>query len=197
VACYLIEGSGKNGFARVREWAEKNPRSLAAALGHLAMATVSYLGLQLAAGAQAVQLFDTWIAEMPVSFFTEYYAPMLNQIFNDLRFHKAPLIYFTKNSQHVLSHFKSLKVDILSVDNQLSLLETEAKTNKQFSLQGNLDPELLLGEEGVVRLETRRLVQMARQLSRPAILNLGHGITPKAPVQNARAFIDEARTMWI
>jgi uroporphyrinogen decarboxylase len=197
VACYLIEGSGKNGFAKIRQWADKSPGSLAAALEKLTVATLSYLELQIDSGAHAIQLFDTWISEMPISFFTGYYIPLLNRIFEGLRPKKVPRIYFTKDSLKFLPHFHSIKADLLSVDNQLSLLEYEEKTQRMFSLQGNLDPALLLGDEGIVRRETRKLVETAKKLSRPAVLNLGHGITPQAKLENARAFVDEARTLWI
>jgi uroporphyrinogen decarboxylase len=198
VACYLIEGSGKKGFKSVNDWATADPESLARALRLLAGATSAYLKFQISSGAHAIQLFDTWIAEMPTEFFEKYYLDILNGIFSDLKTTKAPRIYFTKKSLHVLPQFRELDLDVLSVDDSLTLGEFNSKLKGAFSLQGNLDPHLLLnGTEGEVRLATRNLVKMAQTLVKPPILNLGHGILPKTPVENAQAFVAEARSLWI
>lgn len=197
VACYLVEGSGKKGFGTIRRWAYEDPESLAEALRILSKVTGQYLKYQLQSGAHAVQVFDTWIAEMPRDFFSKYYLPILNGIFSEIHSEKSPAIYFSKNSLHVLDFFKQLSADVLSVDSSLDLKMFEMRTGSKFSLQGNLDPYALLGSEGLVRRLTRELVQTARTLQRPAILNLGHGIFPNTPVENAKAFVDEARTLWV
>lgn len=198
VASYLIEGRATKQFAHIKRWMHDDPKSLKKALTLLADATVIYLKSQVEAGAHMVQLFDTWIGEMPKWFYTEYYSSILNRVFDGLNGANIPSIYFTKNSQHVLSEFPQLSVHGLSVDSLLSLPEVEKMTDRKFFLQGNLDPVLLLsGSEGLVRKKTRFLVQQARELKKPAILNLGHGILPGTPFENAKAFVDEARQMWI
>src|SRR5262249_19322630 len=144
-----------------------------------------------------IQLFDTWIGEMPLPFFTRYYLPILNRIFNSLKEEKMPTIYFTKNSQHLWGDFSGLTAEGFSVDSLVPLSQAEAKIGKRFFLQGNLDPVVLLkGTEALVRKETRKLVEEAKKLSKPAILNLGHGILPQTPFENAKAFLQEARALW-
>jgi uroporphyrinogen decarboxylase len=176
----------------------KDPKSFAAALSLLADATITYLKSQHQSGAHMVQLFDTWIAEMPESFYTEYYHPLLTRIFDALKAAGIPSIYFTKGSSHLLSRFASLSATGLSVDNTITLKEAEKLTEGHFFLQGNLDPEILkTKDEATVRLETRKLVQLARELKKPAIMNLGHGILPGTPLENAKAFVQEARSLWI
>lgn len=198
VASYLVEGKGKTHFETIKGWLARDPIGLAAALGELGEATLRYLIYQHQSGAQAVQLFDTWISEMPLAFFREHYQPILNKIFRGLEAEKIPTIYFAKRAQHLLEEMPSLAIDVLSVDELLTLSEVERLTGKALSLQGNLDPTLLLtGTEAAVRRATRELVQEARQLARPAILNLGHGILPKTPVENAKAFVEEARALWL
>lgn len=197
VASYLVEGRGKTHFEKIKGWMLKSPRELAQALEPLAEATLRYLLYQNKNGAHVVQLFDTWLGEMPREFFVEYYLPLLNKIFVPLKDAGIPTIYFAKRSSHLYSDFRELEVPILSVDELLPLKEVERLTGGEFSLQGNLDPILLLGEEGIVRLKTRELVQEARTLSKPAIINLGHGIMPGASVANAKAFVAEARTLWV
>jgi uroporphyrinogen decarboxylase len=197
VACYLIEGKANRQFGEIKNWLYRDAADLAKALDLLADATVKYLKDQHAHGAHAVQLFDTWLAEMPRGFFVEHYRGMLNRIFGALRQAGIPTIYFTKNAYHLVSDFSGLTMDVLSCDSLLTLTEMETHTQRKFSLQGNLDPVMLFGDTGVVRRETRKLVAEARKLSRPAILNLGHGILPKTPVENVQAFVQEARQLWI
>jgi len=198
VASYLIEGKSNRHFAQIKGWLYQDPRDLFSSLDVLADATVKYLKLQIESGVDAVQLFDTWLCEMPRNVFNEFYVPLLNQIFRELKKEKVKTIFFAKGSAHLLSDFKRLECDVLSVDNLMDLKTVDQVTEGKFSLQGNLDPILLLkGEPGVVRRETRLLVQEARGLSRPAILNLGHGILPNTPVENAKAFVEEARSLWL
>lgn len=197
VGCYLIEGRGKTHFTQIKNWLHRDPQNLAAALSPFADATLEYLKYQHRSGAHLVQLFDTWLAEMPRPFFVAHYLPLLNRIFTGLKEAGIPAIYFAKRAHHLLGDFQELDVPALSVDELLPLREVEKRTGGKFSLQGNLDPLLLLGDEATVRKETRKLVQEARGLAKPAILNLGHGVLPGASVENVKAFVQEARALWV
>lgn len=197
VGSYLIEGKATRHFQAILTWMHRDPAGLTRALSKLNAATFDYLKYQAQSGAQAVQVFDTWLSEMPRTYFVEYYRPLLNELFRALRAEKVPTIYFSKHAHHLLSDFRELEVDVLSVDNLLPLNEVERRTDGKFSLQGNLDPLLLFCEEGVVRRETRKLVAEARALSRPAIMNLGHGVLPGTPVECVRAFLEEATQLWV
>ncbi|MFM8270040.1 MAG: uroporphyrinogen decarboxylase [Pseudomonadota bacterium] len=198
VASYLVEGRSNRHFAQIKGWLYQNPKTLFDSLNLLAEATLNYLELQIQSGVDAIQLFDTWLCEMPRASFNEYYVPMLNRIFTELKKQKVKTIFFAKGSSHLLSDFKRLECDVLSVDNLVNLKTVDKITEGKFSLQGNLDPILLLkADSGLVRKETRLLVQEARELSKPAIMNLGHGILPNTPVENAKAFVEEARSLWL
>jgi uroporphyrinogen decarboxylase len=198
VASYLIEGKSNRHFENIKSWLYQDPQSLFRALDRLAVATIDYLRMQAKSGVDAIQLFDTWLCEMPKSTFNEHYVPLLNKIFTELRKENIKLIYFAKGSSHLLPDFKQLDCDVLSVDSLVGLPEVDKLTGYRFSLQGNLDPILLLkGDSGIVRQKTRMLVQQARELAKPAIMNLGHGILPKTPVENAKAFVEEARALWL
>ncbi len=198
VGCYLTEGHlKKRQFAAIKSWMYRDPKDLRTALEHLAAATVQYLKFQHKSGVHVVQLFDTWLSEMPKSFFIEHYIPMLNSIFLALKKDGIPVIYFAKHSHHLLDEFSKLEADALSVDNLLTLTEVDRRTGGKFHLQGNLDPTCLLASESVVRTQTRRIVEEAKRLVKPAIINLGHGVFPETPVENARAFVEEARALWV
>ena len=198
VACYLIQGRGKNAFTEVTAWEQRDPEGLARALDKLRVATTAYLQLQVDAGADLVQLFDTWLSQMSLTFFSKHYIPMLNSIFEGLQSKGVKIIYFAKGAGPYLHEFHRLTADALSIDSSLDLNVVDETLHHQFSLQGNFDPEVLLhADEATVRLETRKLVQKSRLLKKPPIINLGHGIFPKTPVENVKAFVDEARTLWI
>jgi uroporphyrinogen decarboxylase len=198
VACYLVEGKGKQGFQKIVEWSERDPKSLTAALEKLSGATSSYLNYQIHSGANLIQLFDTWLPSMPMDYFKNYYAPMMESLWKQIgKNRKVPRIYFAKGAKAFLPQMIDWEIEVVGVDSSLSLKEAEVLTHARFSLQGNLSSEILFEPENEVRNRTRRLVVEARQLKKPAILNLGHGILPKTPVENAKAFVTEARSLWI
>lgn len=194
VACYLVGGRGSKSFDAILKWLHADPAGLARALSLLGDATSAYLRSQREHGAHVLQLFDTWASEMPRWFFTEHYVPLLNRIFAAAG---DPMIYFPRHAHHLLADFGALDVRLLSADNLVRLTDYEARTGKRFALQGNLDPMTLFCEEGIVRREARKLVAEARKLSKPAILNLGHGILPGTPVESVKAFVAEARALWV
>lgn len=200
LSCYLVEGGGsaKGRFESLRRWESTDPKVFLEVLSRVTDATMSYLLYQHRCGAHAVQLFDTWASEMPLPFFREHYVPLLNRIFDGLRAKNIPTIYFAKHSHHLDAALTALHCDVLSCDDLVPMPEMEKRTENRFSLQGNFDPVLLnVADEGIVRRQTRKLVDETRQLSRPAIINLGHGVLPKTPVKNVLAFVQEAQALWI
>ncbi len=197
VATYLIEGSGKTHFQKTKQWLYREPLELAQCLEKLADATIAYLKYQVKSGVHLVQLFDTWVSEMPHAFFKNHYRTLLNRIFDEVKKERVPVIYFCKRAAHLIPQLRELHADILSVDELYSLTEWQTQLGNGFHLQGNLDPSILLGKEVLVRKATRELVSEANNLIKPPILNLAHGIYPETPFENAAAFIQEARTKWI
>lgn len=197
VAAYLAGGKAGKKFEGLLTWAYRNPEELSEALELLAGATARYLRAQIDAGVNAVQLFDTWACEMPRDFYDRFYAPILAALLAQVRELKVPVIYFSRHAHHLLDRFAELPIDVLSADELVPLTQVEKKTGGRFSLQGNLDPMILFTDEATVRRSTRQLVAEARRLTRPAILNLGHGILPGTPVACVRAFFEEARQLWV
>jgi len=198
LGCYLIEGRSNRYFSQIKSWMYQDPKDLSLALEKVTDATIEYLLFQARSGVDAIQLFDTWLCEMPRSFFMNYYLSHLVKIFEKLNEKNIKTIYFAKGASHVLADFKALPCQVVSVDSLLEMTDVDKILEGRFSIQGNLDPVLLLkAPVEVVRKETRLLVQKARGLSKPAILNLGHGILPGTPLENAKAFVEEARALWL
>lgn len=196
VSCYLIEGTPKGKFDRILRWMYRDPKTLANGLQMLAESTASYLESQVEAGAEVLQLFDTWLSEMPESFFVSHYQPILSSLFEKTRSLGVPLIYFARHAHHLVDHFSRLPLDVLGVDNLCSLEKVSTKVPDGIALQGNLDPMVLFGSERLVRESTVALREGARRTGRKVILNLGHGVLPQTPIENVRAFVEEARMAW-
>jgi uroporphyrinogen decarboxylase len=196
VACYLAGTPGKRSFEGLLRWLHRDPQSLGAALDELGRATTRYLIAQIRAGAQLVQLFDTWVSEVPRWFFEKHYQQTLVGIL-EVAAKEVPTIYFPRHAHHLLDLARPLPCSVLGVDSLRPLSDVDRVLGGTKSLQGNLDPRTLLADVGIVRKKTRELVAEARTLSRPAILNLGHGILPEVSIDNARAFLEEATTLWI
>ena len=198
VGAYLIEGKANRNFEVIKSWMHTAPEELMSCLEQLGEATIKYLEWQHRSGAHMVQLFDTWIGHMPKWFFDSYYSKLLNRIFSELKTKGIPAIYFTKHSTHLSDTLSKLPVAGFSVDEILSLTDWNKLLPEGCFLQGNLDPVLLLkASEAEVRLKTRLLVQEARALGRPVVMNLAHGILPGTPMENSRAFVQEARSLWL
>jgi uroporphyrinogen decarboxylase len=186
LACYLVEGKTKEGFATTKRFLYSEPQTFRALLRRIAQSTIGYLGAQIAAGAAAVQLFDTWSGELTLADYRAFGLPAVQEVISGIR-GKAPIIYYTKASHHLLPAIIESGADVLSFDWRVNLAEVRKLAGPRIALQGNLDPAVLLASEDHIRKTTEEIL---RQLGGAGhILNLGHGILPATPVENAQTFI--------
>ncbi len=187
LACYMVEGKTKEGFATVKSFLYHEPKTFRDLLHRIAQATIPYLKAQIAAGAAAVQLFDTWCGELNLQDYTEFALPAVQEIISGLS-GTVPAIYYTKASQHLLSAVARSGANVLSVDWRVDLAELRKTLGPKIALQGNLDPAVLFGPPEKIRGET--LATLISLCGRGHILNLGHGILQNTPVENAKLFIE-------
>jgi len=187
LACYMVEGRTKEGFATVKNFLYREPKVFRELLHRIAHATIPYLKGQIAAGVTAVQLFDTWCGELDLNDYTEFVLPAVQQVISGLG-HAVPVIYYTKASHHLLPSFIKVGADVLSVDWRVPLSELRALAGPRVAIQGNLDPAILFGPQEKIRDATLGLI--GELFGRGHILNLGHGILQHTPVENAQLFID-------
>jgi uroporphyrinogen decarboxylase len=186
LACYMVEGRTREGFATVKNFLFTRPNAFRELLHRIAQATILYLKAQIASGVTAVQLFDTWCGELPLSDYSEFVLPSVQQVISGLA-GKVPVIYYTKASHHLLPAISKTGAAVLSVDWRVSLSELRALAGPRIALQGNLDPAVLLGPKEKIRQST---LEIAAELNGQGhILNLGHGILPQTPVDHAQLFI--------
>jgi uroporphyrinogen decarboxylase len=190
LACYMVEGRTKEGFATAKNFLYAQPGVFRELLHKIAKATILYLQAQIAAGVNAVQLFDTWSGELNLHDYTEFVLPAIQEVISALN-GTVPVIYYTKASHHLLPSILKTGANVLSVDWRVPLHELRALAGARVALQGNLDPAVLLGPEERIRQSTLALA--AELGGHGHILNLGHGILQHTPVENAQLFIHTAQ----
>ncbi len=186
LACYMVEGKTKEGFATVKQFLYTEPKVFRELLQRIAQATIGYLKAQIAAGAAAVQLFDTWCGELALPDYKEFALPAVQEIIEALR-GTVPVIYYTKASHHLLSAVALSGADVLSCDWRENLGELRAAVGPKIALQGNLDPAVLFAPPEHISETTRGILNQLGGAGH--ILNLGHGILPSTPVESAQTFI--------
>src|ERR1700688_4382006 len=187
LACYMIEGHGKDGFPAAKTMLYSDPDLFRSLLDRIARATAGYLRAQIAAGASAVQLFDTWVGELTLDQYREFALPATQLLIEEIGAGDTPVILYTKASSHLLTAAADSGANVLSVDWRVDLATVRELVGPRIALQGNVDPCLLLGPEDGVRQAARDAVESTG--GNGHILNLGHGIWQQTPVENARAFV--------
>jgi uroporphyrinogen decarboxylase len=187
LASYMIEGGGSKTFAEIKGLAYREPRVLHALLDKLASTVSSYLLFQIESGAQVIQLFDTWAGELNRSDYEEFALPYTQKIFDAVGT-RVPRILYLNGTSAILEAMAKSGADVISIDWRISMADARQRVGDRVALQGNLDPCLLLGPKERMLAKTREILEQAGPLGH--ILNLGHGILPPTPVENARAFIE-------
>lgn len=192
VASYMVSGGAGGDFSALPLLARRSPQTFSALMELLVQATTNYLIEQVNAGACAVQLFDSWALLLSPEEYASLVVPHTRKIFQTLKTHYIPSIYFVRGGLPHLRHAATLPCDVLSVDWTVPL-KGARELSEAHALQGNFDPELLLTTPSLIK---KRLQEMVAEVNRPHrgyIINLGHGIRPDTPVQNVRFFVEEAK----
>jgi uroporphyrinogen decarboxylase len=190
LAAYMIEGGGSKSYAEVKRMMYKEPATFHALLDKIADSITLYLNAQIEAGAQIVQLFDSWAGELAPADYEQFALPYEQKIFESLN-KSVPSIIYINGSGTFLEKMARCGADVLSIDWRVELTEARKRTGDMFTLQGNLDPCVLLSTPETVTARARELLRAGG--GHKHILNLGHGILPMTPVENARAFIEAAK----
>jgi uroporphyrinogen decarboxylase len=190
---YMVEGGGSKSFAMAKRLLVEDPDRAHALLERLAGGVGRFLVAQVQAGAQAVQLFDSWSGALGPADFREFALPYLSKAARIARTAGAPVIVFSPGSGWALEEIASESgADVIGVDWQADPAEARRRLPvSQVALQGNLDPCWLYAPPEVIRKRTHRMLDQFG--AQGHIANLGHGILPDVPVSHAQAFIDAVR----
>jgi uroporphyrinogen decarboxylase len=189
LASYLIEGRPSRDFARVKAFMYSEPVAFDKLLTKLSATMAGYLLAQVAAGASAVQLFDSWVGALAVEDYETRVLPHTRSIFAALKAADVPCIHFGTDTAGLLESITSAGPDIVSVDWRVPLDAAWARVGHDHGIQGNLDPAVLLGPPELVRERARDVLR--RAAGRPGhIFNLGHGVLPSTPLENLQLLVE-------
>ena len=191
VATYAIEGKTSKTFSETKKLFYREPETAHRLLALIGEATRDYLLAQIRAGAQAVQLFDSWVGVLSAEDFETYALPPTVALVAALRATGVPVIYFGNGASAILDRVGRVGADVYGVDWRLPIDEARARLGDARAVQGNLDPLLLLGPVNELERRARDIVR--RGGKRGHIFNLGHGITPEAPIEAVEALVAAVR----
>jgi uroporphyrinogen decarboxylase len=194
LAAYLIQGSGSKDFSILKAMMQTRPDEVAALLEKLSALTIDYLRAQIEAGAEAVQLFDTWAGLLDPASYRHWVQPTHERIVRALGDLSAPVILYVQNGSHIVDQSAASGADVISLDWRVELSDVAHRHGDRVSLQGNLDPCWLHAPREKI-FEMVREMAAAASPARGHILNLGHGCLPDTPVEGVRAFTDAARAL--
>lgn len=193
LAAYLIEGGGSKNYALTKTLLYREPAVAHALLAKLADAIAAYAAAQVAAGAQAIQVFDTWAGELAPDAYERFALPYQQVVIERVKAAGVPTILFVNGCAGVLELLTQARADVLSIDWRIGLDAVRARLGTKTALQGNVDPAVLLSTPEAVT----EAAHAAMRATGPQghILNLGHGILPTTPIECAQAFIDAPKTV--
>jgi uroporphyrinogen decarboxylase len=194
LAAYLVEGARRREFSEIRRLVHRRSEVLRALLERLAELVAGYLCAQVEAGAQVVQLFDTWAGLLDREEYGEWVLPLHRRIAAALDRDRAPLILYVKDGAHLVDLMAESGADVISLDWRAELADAARSVGRRVSLQGNLDPCALAAPRERIEARVRALAAAGRP-ARGHVLNLGHGCLPDTPVEGVRAFTDAARAL--
>ncbi len=186
VAAYLLEGRPSRDWPRTRAFLHRHPDAWHRLASRLASNLATYVTAQIQAGAQAVQLFDSWVGVLSAEDFRWAVRPYLVQVLQAAQ--GAVRIYFATGCAHLLAEFRHLPAEVVGVDWRVDLREA-ARSVDGKAVQGNLDPARLLGDPQALRAEASRIVEQGRAL-RGHIFNLGHGVLPETDPDRLAELVD-------
>jgi len=189
LATYMIEGGSSKNFLNTKKMMFQNPGLFHAFMEKITQTVITYLASQIKAGAQAVQIFDSWAGVLSPEDYREFAVPYVKTAVSELRKEGVPIIYFVNDCSALLGDVKKSAADVVGIDWRVDLREAVKKLGKKFVVQGNLDPcALFLPKE---KIEDRvKDILWKGEFAKGHIFNLGHGILPETPVENAQAMVE-------
>jgi uroporphyrinogen decarboxylase len=193
LAAYAIEGKSSKDYTVIKSMAFSEPEVLHQFLGKLADAIAAYMSFQINAGAQVVQMFDSWAGQLSPQDYEAFALPYQQRVVQQVKqaHPDTPMILYINGSAGLLERMALSGVDIVSVDWTVDMAEARRRLGANIGVQGNIDPCALFGSKAFIR--DRILETIRKAGNRGHILNLGHGILPKTPEENAAFFFETAK----
>ena len=193
LAAYVVEGKSSKNYAVIKAMAFKEPELLHRLLNTFAESIARYLRYQIDSGAQVVQMFDSWAGQLSPIDYDVFAAPYQKKVVDLVKetHPDTPIILYISGSAGVLERMGKTGVDFVSLDWTVDMAEGCKRLPNSIGVQGNVDPGLLFGSPKVIRERIIDTVKKAK--GRRHIINLGHGILPGTPENNARVFFEDSK----
>jgi uroporphyrinogen decarboxylase len=196
LASYMIEGGGSRNYIHTKKLMYTDPASWRQLMNKLVQVLAAYAAEQVKAGADALQIFDSWVGCLSVEDYREYVLPFATDLVRTLQKTRVPVIYFGTDTATLLPSMKETGAEVIGVDWRFPLDQAWSSLEFRGAVQGNLDPVLLFAERKELRKRADTVLRQAG--GRPGhIFNLGHGILPETPVDNVRALVDFVRELSV
>jgi len=189
LATYIIEGGSSKNFVHTKRIMYQNPGLFEGLLEKITATVIEYLSAQIKAGAQAVQLFDSWAGILAPYDYENIIFPYVKTAIKALRKFDVPVIYFVNDCAGLIKVIKKSGADVIGIDWRVDMHKAAKKLGKKVSVQGNLDPCVLFAPKEHIEERVQDILNAA-ETARGHIFNLGHGILPETPVENAIAMVE-------
>jgi uroporphyrinogen decarboxylase len=193
IASYMVEGKPSKDYRHIRALMHTDPTAFHHLMDTLTESIITYVTEQVKAGADAIQIFDTNASHLSREVFEAFSFPYLKRIVNAVNTLNVPCILFVKGGGNWLNLLKTSNAPVLGIDWTVSLKDAKSAVNDSVSLQGNLDPSILLAPNHVIRKEVCKVLESYGE-GNGHIFNLGHGITPDIPLEAVQTVLDTVRT---
>jgi len=189
LASYIVEGGTSKNFIELKKLMYQAPEVYRALMEKITRTVTAYLNAQIAAGAQAVQLFDTWAGILTPGDYEEYALPFTRQAIAGLSRKGVPVIHYANDCSHLLESVRTLPVDVVAVDWRIPLDAAAGIVGPEKALQGNMDPTMLFHPPEKIEECVREVLRRGEKAS-SHIFNLGHGILPPTSPEHAVAMVE-------
>jgi len=186
---YMVEGRGSKNFSNVKKMIYNNPRLAHKVLGKLADAVSLYLSAKIEAGADAVQIFDTWGGVLSQNDFEEFSLKYVQMIISNIKRKNEPVIFFPKGVHYKFKKLSKCGADVIGLDWTMDMGKVRKRIGDKIALQGNLDPAFLYANEEKIKEEAIRILDSFGEGS-GHIFNLGHGILPDVEPEKAKYLVN-------
>ena len=195
LAAYVVEGKSSKNYAVIKSMAFREAELLHKLLDHFAVAIATYLKYQIDSGAQVVQMFDSWAGQLSPIDYDNFAAPYQKKVIDLVKnsHPDTPIILYISGSAGVLERMGKTGADIISLDWTVDMAEGCARLPENIGVQGNVDPGLLFGAPQAIKERIIDTVNKAK--GRRHIINLGHGILPGTPEENAKVFFETSKNI--
>ena len=196
LASYMIEGGSSRNYLLMKSFMYQQPEAWDRLMRHVADMTRDYLAAQIEAGAQAIQIFDSWVGALSPEDYRTYVLPHSARVLEGLAEYDVPRIHFGTNTATLLEAMKEANSEVLGVDWRLPMKKAREIIGPDFAVQGNLDPVLLMAPRDVLVERVQGILEGA-DAGNGYIFNLGHGVLPPTPMDSVDAVIETVHSFSV